>query len=186
VHESGRHERPGTLEADGFVVPCRTGEEAGQALAEILAWVEGNGLTLPPDKTRAGNCREAGQGFDFLGYRFEAGRRRGREKSLKALKDTLRNKTGRTNGTSLKTIVDGLDPILKGWFGYFKHANRLEFVRLDGFIRHRLRALLRKRAKRPGAGHCRADHIRRPNAFFAEQELFTLSGAHDVASQSRC
>jgi RNA-directed DNA polymerase len=172
--------------ADDFVVLCRTAEEANQALAEIRAWVEGNGLTLHPDKTRVGDCREVGQGFDFLGYRFEAGKRWVRKKSLKALKDKLRSKTGRTNGKSLRSIIEEINPILKGWFGYFKHAHRLEFERLDGLIRRRLRALLRKREKRPGFGRCHADHVRWPNAYFAEHGLFTLSGAHVLASQSRC
>jgi RNA-directed DNA polymerase len=172
--------------ADDFVVLCRTAEEAKHALAEIRAWVEGNGLTLHPNKTRVGDCREAGQGFDFLGYRFEAGKRWVRKKSLKALKDKLRSKTGRTNGTSLRSIIEDINPILKGWFGYFKHANQLEFKRLDGLIRRRLRALLRKREKRPGFGRCHADHKRWPNAFFAEHGLFTLFGAYVAASQSRC
>ena len=172
--------------ADDFVVLCRTADEAAQALAEVRAWVEGNGLTLHPDKTRLGDCQDAGQGFDFLGYRFEAGKRWVRKKSPKALKDKLRSKTGRTHGTSLSRIIEEINPILKGWFGYFKHAHRLEFSRLDGFIRRRLRALLRKREKRPGMGRCHADHVRWPNAFFAEQGLFTLYGAHAMASQSRC
>ncbi|MGH8550575.1 MAG: hypothetical protein ACRERU_18625 [Methylococcales bacterium] len=36
---------------------------------------EANGLCLHPDKTCMGDSRQAGQGFDFLGYRFEAGNR---------------------------------------------------------------------------------------------------------------
>jgi RNA-directed DNA polymerase len=172
--------------ADDFVVLCRTTEGAQAALAEVRTWVEGNGLTLHPDKTHVGDCLEAGQGFDFLGYRFEAGRRRVRKKSLKALKDKLRSKTGRTQGTSLKGVIETLNPILKGWFGYFKHADPWEFRQLDGFIRRRLRAMLRKQEKRPGFGRCHADHQRWPNAFFAGQGLFTLTGAHALASQSRC
>jgi len=172
--------------ADDFVVLCRTEEEASQALAEVRAWVEESGLNLHPDKTRMGDCREAGQGFDFLGYRFEAGKRCVRKKSLQALKDKLRSKTVRTRGLSLRRIIGEINPILEGWFGYFKHAHRLEFSRLDGFLRRRLRALLRTREKRPGMGHCRSDHTRRPNAFFAEQRLFDLTGAHALASHSRC
>lgn len=41
------------------------------------------------------------------------------------------------------------------------------FVSLDGFVRRRLRALLRKQDKRPGSGRTPLDHIRWPNAFFA-------------------
>ena len=56
---------------------------------------------------------------------------------------------------------------------------------IDGFVRRRLRALLRKQRKRPGFGRCHADHQRWPNAFFASQGLFTLHEAHVLASQSR-
>ena len=152
----------------------------------MRTWVEDNGLTLHADKTHVGDCRQAGQGFDFLGYRFEAGKRWVRKKSLKSLRDRIRAKTGRTRGVSLKSVIADLNPMLKGWFGYFKHAHPLEFRRVDGFIRRRLRALLRKQEKRPGFGRCQADHGRWPNAFFAEQGLFTITGAHVLASQSRC
>ena len=172
--------------ADDFVVLCRTAEQAQAALAEVRLWVEDNGLALHPDKTHVGDCREDGQGFDFLGYRFEAGRRWVRKKSLKALKDKVRRKTGRTRGVSLRSIIEELNPILRGWFAYFKHAQRLEFSRMDGFIRRRLRALLRKQEKRPGLGRCLADHKRWNNAFFAEQGLFTMTEARNLASQSRC
>jgi RNA-directed DNA polymerase len=172
--------------ADDFVVLCRTVSGAQAALNEVRTWVEDNGLTLHADKTHVGDCRQAGQGFDFLGYRFEAGKRWVRKKSLKSLRDRIRAKTGRTRGVSLKSVIADLNPMLKGWFGYFKHAHPLEFRRVDGFIRRRLRALLRKQEKRPGFGRCQADHGRWPNAFFAEQGLFTITGAHVLASQSRC
>ena len=172
--------------ADDFVVLCQTAEQAHAALAEVRTWVEDHGLTLHPDKTHVGDCREDGQGFDFLGYRFEAGRRWVRKKSLMALRDKVRSKTGRTRGVSLMSIIEELNPILRGWFACFKHAQRLEFTRIDGFIRRRLRALLRKQEKRPGRGQCLADHKRWPNAYFAERGLFTLTEARNLASQSRC
>jgi RNA-directed DNA polymerase len=56
---------------------------------------------------------------------------------------------------------------------------------VDGFIRRRLRALLRKQEKRPGFGRCHADHRRWPNAYFAAQGLFTMTEARRLASQSR-
>ena len=48
-------------------------------------WVEANGLTLHPGKNHVGDCRQKGEGFEFLGYRFEAGRRWVRKKSLKRI-----------------------------------------------------------------------------------------------------
>ena len=171
--------------ADDFVILCPTAAKAEQALNEIKAWVEANGLTLHPDKTHVGDCRQEGQGFDFLGYRFEAGKRWVRKKSLMALKDKIRTLTQRTRGDSLARIIADLNPRLRGWFGYFKHAEVLEFKRMDGFIRRRLRALLRKQEKRPGIGRCLADHCRWPNMYFAAAGLFTMTEARLLASQSR-
>jgi RNA-directed DNA polymerase len=171
--------------ADDFVILCPTAEDAEKALTEVRAWVEANGLSLHPDKTHVGDCRIEGQGFEFLGYRFEAGKREVRRKSLVALKDKVRRLTRRTRGDSLGRIIADLNPMLRGWYGYFKHAQGRVFQRLDALIRRRLRALLRKQEKRPGFGRCYADHRRWPNAFFANEGLFTLVGARRLASQSR-
>lgn len=171
--------------ADDFVVLCRSREEAEAALAEIRAWATANNLGLHPDKTHLGDCRQKGEGFDFLGYRFEAGRRFVRKKSLARLKDTIRDKTRRTRGQSLARIIDDLNPVLRGWFGYFKHAHPNTFLGVDKFVRRRLRAVLRKQAKRPGFGRCRADHQRWPNAFFATAGLVALHAAWQDARHTR-
>ncbi len=171
--------------ADDFVVLCRSRDEAEAALATIAAWVADNGLALHPDKTRLGDCRQPGEGFDFLGYRFEAGRRRVRPKSLTRFKDRIRAVTGRSRGASLTRIIADLNPMLRGWFGYFKHAHYYTFTALDGFIRRRLRAILRQQAHRPGFGRCQADHRRWTNAFFAQAGLFALYPAWFAARHPR-
>jgi RNA-directed DNA polymerase len=171
--------------ADDFVILCRTEEEARAALREVEAWVAANGLTLHPDKTRIGDCRQPGGGFDFLGYRFAAGRRLVREKSLMALRGKVRRRTPRSRGDSLRCIIDDLNPVLRGWFGYFQHATPGVFRLIDGFVRRRLRAILRKQERRPGFGRCEADHQRWPNAFFAQQGLFTLQLAYARARHPR-
>jgi len=171
--------------ADDFVVLCRTAEQAQAALREVRTWVEQNGLRLNADKTHVGDCRQEGQGFEFLGYRFEARRRWVRPKSLKALRERIRIKTQRTRGDSLAKIIEDLNPMLRGWFNYFKHAHSVAQLGIDGFVRRRLRAILRKQDKRPGMGKCLDDHLRWPNAFFATQGLFTITAARVLASQSR-
>jgi RNA-directed DNA polymerase len=171
--------------ADDFVVLCQTAETAQAALKEVKSWVEQNGLSLNVEKTHVGDCRQPGQGFEFLGYRFEAGQRWVRKKSLTAFRDCLRMRTKRTRGDSLAKIVAELNPALRGWFNYFKHAHPMTFKRMDGFVRRRLRAILRKQEKRPGRGICRDDHQRWPNTFFAAQGLFTMDAAWKLASQSR-
>jgi RNA-directed DNA polymerase len=172
--------------ADDFVVLCKSRAEADAALAEIRAWVADNGLRLHPGKTHTGDCRQVGEGFEFLGYRFEAGRRLVRKKSLNRLKDNIRAKTRRTCGQSLARVIDSLNPMLKGWFGYFKHAHPRTFIRLDSFIRRRLRSILLKQTKKRSAfGISRATHQRWPNAFFAQAGLLALNTAWQTARHSR-
>ncbi len=171
--------------ADDFVILCASEAEATAALRQVTAWVTANGLTLHPDKTRITDSRQPGQGFEFLGYRFEAGRRYVRTKSLKAFRDRVRARTIRSRGDSLGRIIADLNPLLRGWFGYFMHARPRLFRKLDGFIRRRLRAILRKQEKRPSMGRSEADHRRWINAFFAAQGLFTLQAAFGNARHSR-
>jgi RNA-directed DNA polymerase len=172
--------------ADDAVVLCRSEEEAQLALKRMRAWVTLHGLTLHPDKTHLGDCRVEGQGFEFLGYRFEAGDRWVRKKSLMSLKDKIRAKTKRNEGNSIEYVIASLNSTLRGWYGYFQHAHRYTFSSLDGFIRRRLRSMLRRQKHRPGQGHCERDHRQWPNAFFANLGLFTMSEAHVLARQSRC
>jgi RNA-directed DNA polymerase len=169
--------------ADDFVVLCRSEAQAAQALAAIAAWTAQAGLTLHPDKTRLIDVRT--QSFEFLGYRFEGGRRWPRDKSLTKLRDIVRAKTRRTAGQSLRSIIEGLNPVLRGWFAYFLNSYRTTFSALDGWIRGRLRSLLRHH--RGGRGIALGDdHQRWPNAFFAEHGLFSLQRAHALAGQSPC
>jgi RNA-directed DNA polymerase len=128
----------------------------------------------------------AGQGFEFLGYRFEAGQRLVRKKSLNSVRDKIRAQTRRNERRSLESVIASLNPVLRGWYAYFQHAHRYTFSSLDGFIRRRLRAMLRRQKHRPGQGHSRGDHEQWPNAFFADLGLFTMSEAHRLARQSRC
>jgi RNA-directed DNA polymerase len=167
--------------ADDFVILCRSPEEASQALAMVQDWTAAAGLTLHRTKTRIVDARE--DAFEFLGYRFEkSGKRYPRAKSLKKLKDTIRATTKRTSGKCLRAIIGSLNPTLQGWFGYFKHSYKTTFESVDGYIRMRLRSILRKRLGLDGRGRG-ADHHRWPNAFFAEQGLYSLKAAHALACQ---
>jgi RNA-directed DNA polymerase len=169
--------------ADDFVVLCRSEAEAQRALTVLQPWTASAGLTLHPTKTRIVDAETAG--FDFLGYHFQYGKCWPRKRSLDKLKDAVRAQTSRTDGRALGCIVADLNRTLRGWFGYFQHGVRQPFVRLDEWVRMRLRSLLRKRQKRRGHGHGR-DHQRWPNRFFADQGLYSLVAAHGFACQSSC
>jgi len=168
--------------ADDFMILCRSPEEAAAALTIVQQWTAEADLTLHPIKTRIVHATE--EGFDFLGYRFEGGQRRPRPKSLEKLKDTIRAKTKRHSGGSLKAIITEVNRTLRGWSEYFKHSHRWTFEPLDRWIRRRLRSLLRRRHGLRGISRGMADSFRWPNAFFAKQGLYNLSHAHALARQS--
>lgn len=162
--------------ADDFVILCRTSEEAQRALDLVRTWTSEAGLTLHPTKTKLVNaaCEE----FSFLGYTFRGTKRWPRDKSREQLKDTLRAKTPRTSGDSLGSVIERVNQSLQGWFEYFQHSSFANvFQDLDGWLRMRLRSLLRKRQGGRGRGRG-CDHQRWPNHFFAEQGLFSLKAAH--------
>jgi len=162
--------------ADDLVVLCLSLEEAEAALSMVRALAEGRGLALHSEKTRIIDATKKG-GFEFLGYHFERGKRWPRQKSILKFRDSVRKKTPRTSGKSLAVIVGETNKTLRGWFEYFKHSCKATFRPLDGWVRMRLRSILRKRSGRRGRGRG-ADNQRWPNAFFEEMGLFTLVTAH--------
>ena len=169
--------------ADDVVVLCRTEAEATAALERLRGLMTARGLSLHPEKTRVVDATQPG-GFDFLGYHFERGYRWPRKKSLGKLKDAIRAKTKRANGHSLAVIIDAVNRTLRGWFEYFKHSHHTTFEPLDGWVRMRLRSILRKRHGRRGRGRGR-DHQRWPNAYFRGKGLYSMHEAHAALCRSR-
>jgi RNA-directed DNA polymerase len=170
-----------TRYADDFIIQCHSEAEAHAALAEVQTWMAEAGLTLHPEKTRVVDATRKG-GFEFLGWHFERGMKWPREKSVRKLKDSVRAKTKRNNGHDMVTIIKRVNRTTRGWGNYFRGGVRNVPVRLDQWIRMRLRSILRKLDKRKGRGRGR-DHNRYPNAWFAERGLvFLVSITHDSAA----
>jgi RNA-directed DNA polymerase len=173
--------------ADDFVVLCRTRQEAETALDMIRAWMEEAELTLHPEKTCIVDMTQQGNYFEFLGYRFKYSKNRDYRfptpRSLKKIREGIRAKTRRTHGHSLEHIIATINPLLRGWFEYFKHSHYTIPEEIDGWVRMRLRSILRKRAGRKGRGRG-LDQNRYPNKFFAEYGLYCLKTAYAQAVQS--
>lgn len=167
--------------ADDFVILCRTGEEALAALELVKAWTAEAELTLHPEKTRIADAQT--QAFEFLGYRFDKGRKWPRDKSKQKLRESLKPYLKRTSGESLRALIARINPKLRGWFGYFKHSDRRGLYDIDRWVRTRLRAIQSKRHKGKGKGWGDAQ-VRWPNAFFAALGLLSLEQAHKLACQS--
>lgn len=167
--------------ADDFIIHCKNRQEAEKAIEIVDKWLKRADLVLNEEKTRIVDARE--EPFEFLGYKFKKGRRWPADKSLKKLKDKIRAKTKRINGNSMTEIVKELNPMIRGWFEYYKHCGKFAFSRLDQWIRMRLRSILRKRTGRKGRGRGK-DHNRWPNSYFTELGLFSLVTAHESVRQS--
>lgn len=172
--------------ADDAVMLCDSEEQAMAVMEKLKSWTEQAGLILHPTKTKIVEMTKAG-GFDFLGYHFAVSKRYApridrwpRMKSMKALRSKVKTFTKRCNGHSMEAIIRKINPTLKGWFEYFKQSKGNTFKSVDGWVRMRLRSILRKRAGRRGRGRG-DDHHRWPNAYFRDLGLYSMEAAHKSA-----
>ena len=161
--------------ADDGVVLCRSQRQAQRALDAVGQILADLGLRLHPDKTRIVDLRQGREGFDFLGCHFHA-RMSGRlweqrrivryylhrwpsQKAMKRLREKVKARTGRNRVgvRDIRTVIEDLNPMLRGWGNYFRTGNAAhKFVQVDRYVVWRLRRLmLKKRGRNLHAG--RAD-----------------------------
>jgi RNA-directed DNA polymerase len=159
--------------ADDLVILTRSQEEAEEALKVVQTWAIEHELILHPEKTHIGDCTVEGQGFEFLGYRFEAGTSWIRRKSIQKLRDRIREETSKVGGQSIDAVILKLNPVLRGWSNYFKMVTKYTLGTFDSFVRRRLRAILQRQQKKKsfGGGWC---HTKYPNKFFADKGLVNM------------
>jgi RNA-directed DNA polymerase len=161
--------------ADDGVVLCRSQRQAQRALHAVGEVLAGLGLRLHPDKTRVVDLREGRDGFDFLGCHFRA-RMSGRlweqkrivryylhrwpaQRAMKRLREKVKARTGvnRVGVRDIRTVIDDLNPILRGWGNYFRTGNAADkFRQADEYVVWRLRRLMiKKRGRNLRAGQAR-------------------------------
>ncbi|WP_302466769.1 group II intron maturase-specific domain-containing protein, partial [Weizmannia acidilactici] len=90
---------------------------------------------------------------DYLGFSFTANKEpkvRIAHKSIKKMKQKIREITGRSKAIPMEAWIQKLNQYLMGWCGYFALADTPSvFQRLDAWIRRRLRMILWKQWKKP-------------------------------------
>jgi RNA-directed DNA polymerase len=165
--------------ADDFVILCESKEQTQDCLNLLTTWVEEMSLTLHPEKTGVVDMQIPGSSFDFLGYSYVHTQRGNQQrfvsdKSTQKLRHTLRPYLKRTNGFSMDCIIRQINPILRGWFTYFKESHPNSLTGMSGWVRMRLRSILRKRQKKKGRARG-LDHQRWPNTYFEELGLYTVT-----------
>jgi group II intron reverse transcriptase/maturase len=156
-----RHQAEVVNYADDFVLLCPPGKGQG-AMADMRRLMLRLGLTVNDQKTRLVRLPE--ERFDFLGYtigRFYGHNGRpywGTRPSKKSVKRLMRAihdaTTSRWNYMDVESRVARLNPLLRGWAGYFNQGPVGSVYRtLDRYVDRRLRIwLMRKRGKR-GTGY---------------------------------
>ncbi|MCA1698334.1 MAG: group II intron reverse transcriptase/maturase, partial [Actinobacteria bacterium] len=139
--------------ADDLVVVVKGTEAQAQALLEQLAGrVEAIGLKLKPEKT---GVTHIDAGFVFLGQRIirlPKGPKRHVytfvcDEALASIKRRIKALTGRsTTYLELADLLRTINPILRGWAGYFRYASaKRTFAYLGNYAWWRVMRWLRKK-----------------------------------------
>lgn len=160
--------------ADDFVVLCQSREDAEAALEAVRGFCVETGLQLHPDKTGI-VAYEAGESFEFLGFKFQKGKIFPRKKSILNIRSKIRDKTPRQSGKSLSAVIAKLNPVLRGWFLYFQDGPSDAFRDMDGYTRRRLRSMLDRNNGIRSTHPKREASKRWPTAFFADHGLYSMA-----------
>lgn len=145
--------------ADDFVVLVRGTEAQAHAIKERTAEFmrERMRLTLSPEKT---SVTHVDDGFDLLGFRIKrrpwrAGNRHvaytfPSQRALRSVMHRIKTLTQRnTTYLSLDELIHALNPILRGWCNYFRHAaSKRCFAYLSYYLWWRVMRWLRKKHPR--------------------------------------
>ena len=164
-----------------FAKSKKEAEENKKLATEILKRIN---LEVNKEKTKV---RSKEEGFQFLGYHFlyvtkKNGEkkllRKIRDKSKKKFKANMKKLTRRQQPVNIeKLIKERLNPVIRGFGNYFNKVNIHSYMNnIDGWIRMRLRAFLRKKKSK-------LDNYRYTNKFFEELGLISLESLRKICSQ---
>ena len=127
--------------ADDFVVLVSGTREHAEAMREqVAAVITPMGLRLSPEKTTVVHIDE---GFDFLGFRIQRHQKPGTNrryvytfparKSVTSIRRKVKAISTQGTNQSLSDLLHQLNPVLRGWTGYFRHAVAKATF---GYLRH--------------------------------------------------
>jgi RNA-directed DNA polymerase len=149
------HDLPWCRYADDGLVHCRSEREAEAVQAALQARLAECGLEIHPTKTRIVYCKDGKRKerypsvtFDFLGYQFRPRTVQNSQNgslfcsfvpavsptALKSIRETVRDlNIAQTTHLSLVDIAKKLNPLLRGWIGYY---GRYSPWQLEPMLRH--------------------------------------------------
>jgi len=126
--------------ADDFVILCRTSEEAQSMYLKLKPYLQKRGLELAEDKTRVTQITE---GFNFLGFnvrKYRVGEKyklfiKPSKESVQKARDKIRETFKRMRGSNVETLINELNPIIRGYGYYWHHAvAKRIFTKMDSYV----------------------------------------------------
>ncbi|MFO7670431.1 MAG: group II intron reverse transcriptase/maturase [Bacteroidales bacterium] len=133
--------------ADDSIILVRSEEAANRVLNNITDFIEDR-MLLKVNREKSRLCQPLE--LNFLGYSIliNGGLGISRE-SIRKFKQKLRRSTSRNKGISLEQLIQGINPVLRGWLNYFRLARmRKHLGKLESWLRHRIRCFRLKQCKR--------------------------------------
>ena len=128
--------------ADDGNIYVRSEKAGRRVMTSLTRFIEGR-LKLQINAQKSALARPWQR--SFLGFTVTdepQPRRRIAEKAVTRFKDRVRVLTRRHRGVSLDRMIADLNPLLRGWAGYFGFSQLHELASLDGGIRRRLRCVI--------------------------------------------
>ncbi|WP_313053695.1 group II intron reverse transcriptase/maturase [Pseudomonas lopnurensis] len=134
-------------DANIYVRSLRAGE---RVLASVERFLDQRlKLTVNRDKSRVAGAWKC----DYLGYGMSwhpQPRLRVATMSLKRLRDRLRDLLRAARGHKMASVIERLNPVLRGWAGYFRLSqSKRPLEELDGWVRHKLRCVIWRQWRQP-------------------------------------
>lgn len=128
--------------ADDGNIYVRSEKAGRRVMTSLTRFIEGR-LKLQINAQKSALARPWQR--SFLGFTVTdepQPRRRIADKAVTRFKDRVRVLTRRHRGVSLDRMIADLNPLLRGWAGYFGFSQLHELASLDGGIRRRLRCVI--------------------------------------------
>ncbi len=149
--------------ATHLVILFRTEQEAEKGMLLVRSKLRELGLELNEKKTKMVNTLNGKEGFDFLGFHHHRVRSRKyrncytqhwpSKKSMNRLRMKVREVLDprTTLLWAIDTILERLNPILRGWMNYYKYGNSSKkFAQIDRYIQEKLALWWSKKHNKSG------------------------------------
>ena len=169
--------------ADDCNVYVRSEKAGYRVMTSLTRFIEGR-LKLQVNGQKSAVARPWQR--SFLGFTVTNDpqpQRRIADKAVARFKDRVRELTRRHRGVSLERMIADLNPLLRGWAGYFGFTQWPELASLDGWTRRRLRCVVWVQWKTRGRRYHELRRLKVPERT-ASAAIFSPKGPWRLSSSS--